>query len=94
MNLIEQGETFTFLFEVSDNLYTGLTAEANVLQYPGETPAITKSLTLTTDGFSGTLTSAETAGLAVGEWYIHARATDADEDLRNPIKLYVSKGWL
>ena len=93
MNIIEQGETFTFTFSVSGDTQ-GLTATMNVLQYPGATPDITRALTAVDGGFEGTLTSAETAALNVGQYFIHASASDADEDIREPIKLYVSKGWV
>lgn len=94
MNVIQQGETFTFDFQVSGDDLDGLTATMDVLQYPGGTPAITRALTLSDGKFTGTLTSAETAALSVGQWFIHSQTTDADEDVRESIKLYISKAWV
>ena len=91
-NNIEQGETYAFSFDVSGD--SGLTGVFNVLQYPGATPAITRDLTIVGDEFTGELTSAETSALAIGQWFIHANISDTDEDIRDPVKLYVGKGWL
>jgi hypothetical protein len=66
----------------------------DVMQFPGDTPAISRTLTFTDDSFKGNLTSAETLSLAVGEWWIHIHSSDSDEDLREPQKLYISRGWL
>ena len=90
MNTVEQGETFTFDTELSGTSASGFTVTMNVLQYPGDTPAITRVV----DEDTETLTSAETAGLSVGQWFIHLSAADSLEDVREPIKLYISKGWL
>lgn len=95
LNQIEQGESFSFTATPSDSDVSGLTAVMNVLQYPGDTPAITRSISLNSNNqFEGTITSAETAALAVGQWTIHIKASDTGEDIREPIKLYVSEGWL
>jgi len=91
---IRQGETYDFSFDVSGDDESGFTATMSVMQYPGDTPAITRALTYTDRSFLGTLTSAETAALAVGQWFIHIQTADSDEDLRKPLKLYISKGWL
>jgi len=93
MNQVEQGATFSFEFSLSGDP-AGLTTTMNVMQYPGDTPAITRALTLTDGKFKGTLTSAETDALAIGQWFIHTSAVDSDEDIREPIKLYISKGWI
>ena len=94
MNVIQQGETFTFDFQISGDDLDGLSANMTVMQYPGDTPAITKALTLNDGKFTGTLTSAETAALDVGQWFIHNQTTDADEDVREMIKLYIAKAWV
>lgn len=90
MDIVEQGETYTFDVSVSGDDPDLMTTTMNVLQYPGDTPAITRALT---DG-EGVLTSAETAALAVGQWMIHLKVADTDEDAREPIKIYISKGWV
>ena len=92
MNSIEQGESFNFSFAVTGE--EGMTMQINVMQYPQDTPAITKTLTASDGAYPGVLTSAETAALAVGQWFIHGHASDDDEDVREPIKFYVEQGWL
>lgn len=94
MNIVEQGETFDFDFDLSGDDVSGFTVTMNVLQYPGDSPAITRALTYSDGKFIGTLTSAETAALAVGQWFVHITASDSDENLREPIKLYIAKGWV
>ena len=92
MNNIRQGETFDFTFTISGE--TSLTGTFDVMQYPGDTPAISRALTKSGTQFSGTLTAAETAALAIGQWFVHATGADADEEINDPIKLYISKGWV
>lgn len=94
MNIIRQGGTFDFDFDLSGSDVSGFTVTINVLQYPGDSPTITRVLTYSDDKFIGTLTSAETSALAVGQWFVHFTAEDSDENLREPIKLYIAKGWV
>ena len=89
MDTIQQGETYTFSFSVTGD--AGLTGVFSVLQYPGETPAIIRSLNAK---YAGVLTAAETTALAVGQWFIVPEMTDADEAVRQTVKLYISKGWV
>ena len=93
-NQIRQGETFTFDTGLSGTSVSAFTTTIDVMQYPGDTPAITRALSYSDGDFSGVLTSAETAALAIGQWFIHISSSDSDEDLREPIKLYVAKGWV
>ncbi len=90
INRIEQGETYGFVTGLTGDDTDAFTTTMNVLQFPGDTPAITRTVTDSTD----TLTSAETAALAVGQWFIHIKSADSDEDIRQPEKLYIAKGWL
>lgn len=96
MNIVQQGATFTFETGLSGSDKQDFTVTMDVLQYPGNTPAISRVLILDSDsdGFLGVLTAAETAALAVGQWFIHLTADDPDEEVRKPIKLYVSKSWV
>ncbi len=94
MNTIRQGATFDFESGLTGSNIDGFTVTMDVMQYPGDTPAVTRALTLKDEKYKGSLTSAETTLLAVGQWFIHIKAVDSDEDLREPIKLYVTKSWL
>ncbi len=93
-NSVRQGSTFTFEFELSGSDTDVFAINMTVMQYPQKTPAISRALTIADGVISATLTSVETAALAVGQWFIHIRASDSDEDLREPQKLNVSKGWI
>ena len=94
MNHIKQGETFSKDYTLSGDDVTGFTYDLTVMQYPGDTPAITRTLTIADGVVNPDLTSAETAALSVGQWWIHINASDADEDDRTTDKLYVAKGWI
>lgn len=94
MNNIRQGATFDFDADLSGDGESGFTVTMDVLQYPNTTPAISRALNYTDGSFKGTITSAESAALSVGQWFISIHASDSDEDLREPIKLYISKGWI
>ena len=96
MNTVEQGRTFSFEYALSGANTDGFTVQYDVLQYPGTAPAITGVMTFddNTLTFTATLTPAETAGLAVGQWFIHIKSTDTDEDIAELIKLYVKKQWV
>lgn len=93
-NTIKQGETFAYEYELSGDDTDSFTYNMTVLQYPGDTPTIDRVLTVASGVIDATLTSAETTALAIGQWFIHIRASDSDEDVRTPKKLYISKGWL
>jgi hypothetical protein len=92
MNSVQQGATYAFSFTVDGD--PTLDCNIAVMQYPGDTPAVSRAIALTNSAFAGALTSAETASLGVGQWFIHVRLTDTDEDVRAPEKLYVTKGWV
>jgi len=94
INNIRQGATFSFDFDLSGEDAATFTTTMDVMQYPGDTPTISRAMTYSNDKFIGTLTSAETAALAIGQWFIHIKSADSDEDLREPIKLDISKGWV
>ncbi len=96
INRIEAGATFAFETGLSGTDTGSFTTTMAVMQYPGDTPAISRTITDSTD----TLTSAETTALYAAAspktqpWAIHIRSVDSDEDVRQPVRLYVQKGWL
>ncbi|MCP5005532.1 MAG: hypothetical protein GY941_16580 [Planctomycetes bacterium] len=93
MNMVRQGATFSQDIDISGDNESGFTVTIDVMQYPGDTPSISRALTYTGGTFPMTITSAETSALDVGQWFIYVTSSDSDEDLREPIKLYISKGW-
>jgi hypothetical protein len=90
---IEQGETYAFAFDIAGDDISGFTGTWKLLQFPGDTPTVTGVLTFDDNQFKGTLSSATTENLDIGDWYIYASLTDADEDIRDPIKFSVGVKW-
>lgn len=94
MDLVEQGRTFDFDFELSGTDALGFTVPFSVMQYAGDTPLITRNMTVSNGKYIGSLTGSETASLTAGtQYFIHMNATDADEDLSKKLKIYITKGW-
>lgn len=99
LNLVEQKRTFDFSFELSGPDPVGFATVFNVLQFPGDTPAITRAMVIDGTRYIGSITSVEMALLTIsgptsGQWWIHINAVDSDEDIADPIKLYVSRKWV
>lgn len=90
-NSIRQGESFGFTVTVSGD--ETLTGTYEVKQYPGDTATLTGSLTQDGAEYTGTLSSTDTASLDIGQWFIFSEFIDSDENISNPNKLYISKGW-
>ena len=97
-DLVYQGSTFTYEFTLDGVGANAFTATMSVMQYPGDTPIISREVSYSCIdgdcGYIGTLTSAETASLSVGQWFIHVDAADSDENINESIKIYVRKGWV
>ena len=64
---IEQGETYAFAFDISGDDISAFSGTWKLLQYPGDTPAVSGVLTLDDNQFKGVLSSGTTAALDVGE---------------------------
>ena len=97
INSVEQGRTFSYEFSLDGDGASAFTATMSVMQHPGDTPAISREVGYECIddgcGYIGTLTSAETAALAIGQWFVHVVAVDPDENISELIKFYVTKGW-
>lgn len=93
MNRVQQGASFEFEKTFSSDDAENFTVVFDVLQYAGDTPAIAaRAMTHEGNGkFSGVLLTADTDALAVGQWLINIRGSDSDENVKDPIKLYISK---
>ena len=94
MNIIKQGETYYSEIALSGDDVDAFTYTMSVMQFPDDTPAITRAITVTDGAAQIALTSAETLALAVGQWIIHVQASDSDEDIRGIERIYICKGWL
>ena len=96
MESVRQGATYSFLAGISGDNESSFGVDMAVMKYPDDTPSISRSLTYSSSDsdFKGVLTSSETAALSVGRWWIHIKATDSTEDIREPIALDVVKGWI
>ena len=93
MDIVRQGRSYTFGFELSGQSASAMTVVASVKQYPDDSPAISRTLSYISGEFVGTLTGADTAALDTGQWFITCNATDSDEDISDSIKIYITKGW-
>lgn len=94
MDVVKQGETYSTELELSGDDVEAFAYTMSVLQFPDDTPAITRALTLEDGKAQIDLTSAETAALAVGQWAIHVQSADSDEDIRAIEYIHVAKGWV
>lgn len=92
-DLVRQGEIYNFYFKAKGTGASGLTGSYSVMQYPGDTPTVTGSLTYTQGEYKGTLSAANTAALSIGQWIIYTEFTDGDEDIHLAPKVYIAKGW-
>lgn len=94
MNIVKQGETYASELELSGDDVSAFTYTMSVLQYPDDTPAISRAITLEDCKAQIALTSAETDALAVGQWAIHVQSADSDEDIRAVEYIHIAKGWV
>lgn len=92
---IAQGRSLVLNFTLDGDDADAFTTVMEVKQHPDDTPTYIKNVSYDTTeaGYVGTLTGAETASMAVGEWWAIFDAVDSDEDLGERIKFYVRKGW-
>lgn len=106
LNKVEAGRSTSFNFQLTGSGAEDFVTTMRVLQYPGDTPTIIKNIAYSCEddrtdecGYIGTLTGVETASLFAAQdagnnqWIVHMNAVDSDENLADPIKLYVSQGW-
>ncbi len=93
-NIIRQGETFDFDIDLDGTAESGFTVNIDVMQYPGDTPAVSREVSYSGGSFKASITSAETTAMSVGQWFIYVTSSDSDENLQKPIKLYIAKGWV
>jgi len=94
MNIVRQGATYASELGLSGDDVDGFTYIMDIMQFPDDTPAISRTITLEDSKAQVALTSAETLALAVGQWAIHVHAADSDEDIRAIEYIHISKGWL
>lgn len=94
MIIVRQGATYYSDHALSGEDVDAFTYTMSVLQYPDDTPAISRAITVEDNKAQIALTSAETAALAVGAWAIHVQADDADEDIRSVERIHIAKGWV
>ena len=96
-NRVEQGSTFDFDLVVSGEDIEGFAPVFSLMQYPGDTPAIS-ARAMTQDNaiggrWLGSLNTTDTASLAIGRWWIHITAADSDESLRKRIPVDIQESW-
>ncbi|VAW38952.1 hypothetical protein MNBD_GAMMA01-1338 [hydrothermal vent metagenome] len=94
MNIVKQGETYASELALSGDNVSAFTYTMCVLQFPNDTPSISRTISLSDDKAQIALTSAETLALKVGQWAIHVQAADSDEDIRAVEYINIAKGWV
>ena len=78
---IAQGESLEFSFDLDGDDVTGWVCTINVLQFVGDTPAISRVVDATGDEWVGYLTATETAALSpTGQWRLIANLTNSTTD--------------
>lgn len=94
-NKVKQGRSYPFSFTISGDDANDFTVIVNVVQKPGGTAALTQTLEYSNDtrSWSGAFSGTDTAQLNVGEWWMVFTAENTDENVGEPVKLYVQRGW-
>ncbi len=92
---VKQGRSYPFSFTISGDDANDFTVIVNVVQKPGGTAALTQTLEYSNDtrSWSGAFSGTDTAQLNVGEWWMVFTAENTDENVGEPVKLYVQRGW-
>ncbi len=78
---VPKGRSFAFVFDRNGQDIAGYICTINVQRFPGDTPAITRTIEPDHNKWSGFLTSTETAALdPAGTWMLIAAITNASDD--------------
>lgn len=105
---VVKGKTFTFTMDggtdfindgFSDQLFGdtgfgGYNYALDLKQFPGDSPAFSRGLTMASSKIEVTLTELETALLAVGLWFAIVTFTKSDQTIERTKRLQVSKSWV
>jgi hypothetical protein len=96
IELIKQGESLPFEFNLNGESTSGWICTIDVREYPKSTSLISRVIPTTTGyGWTGYLTSTETAALPEGTYRLTGIATNAtnDEERQQPVRFTVSQPW-
>jgi hypothetical protein len=97
IQVIRAGESLPFSFDRSGASITGWTCQINVKNFPQDTAIIQRTIEPETSaGWTGFLTSTETAALSNGLFYLIALLDNAttDEEEQVPVRFQVSTPWV
>lgn len=93
----QQGESIKFKFDRDGESINGFVCTITLKQFAEDSSAVTREIPAdtTTESFSGFLTASETAGLAIGLWWLTGTLVNATLDLKEqiPRRLNISKKW-
>lgn len=94
--VIRQGGSLPFVFDRDGESIDGWTCTINLMQFPGDTPTVSRVIAASGDTWPGFLTEAETTGLAIGHWRLVGVLDKAstDEKEKPIIRFHVAKKWL
>lgn len=95
-NIARAGRTFSFGITIQNDYgdFAGA-ATFSIKRYPDSTAVVSGDLTYSDyyNKYIGNLTETQTTTLGYGEWWIIPVFLDSDENLGDPEKLYISRGW-
>jgi len=81
MKTVRKGESFPFAFDMGGDSISDFTCTIEARKYPGDTPAVSRAIAPSANGWSGFLTSAETDSLnQIGEWMLVGVITNTAGD--------------
>lgn len=99
---VRKGESLDFSFDRGDESIEDFVCTLNVLQYPGDTPAISRVITPVNNIWSGIITSTETDGLTsditTNQWWavgVLTKAADDEEEqiAQNTVRFDLKEKW-
>ncbi len=95
INTIKQGESYKFEFNLNGQSIAGWVCTIYLKIFPDDTPILTRVISPTDSSWSGFLTQAETAGLAISHHMLIGKLTNAmtDEEEQQINRFNVAKVW-
>ena len=91
---VRQGRNYDFQYALEGTNLSGFVYTLEAKQYPGDTATISRTVTADNNNIvKMTLTPAETAGMAIGLWYVSIKSVDADENIEESTRIEVVKSW-
>lgn len=92
--IVKQGEDCDLTFTPALTKTNSYMHTLEVKRFPGDDAAISREVAQESDyTIKVTLTPTETAGLAIGLWYVILVSTNDDEGLLTVTRIQITKAW-